>query len=53
MINALERRERAAHRGDRDIALSLFVAKDHVCPCMTYFVLFLPTERGGQGDLPA
>jgi hypothetical protein len=47
MITALEQRERATHRGDSLIIfLNIFiVAINHVCPCMLYILLLLPTAR--------
>jgi hypothetical protein len=55
VINALERRERAAHRGDSDIIsffTIFFLAIGLICPYMNYILSLLPTERDGQGDPP-
>jgi hypothetical protein len=54
LINALERRERAAHRGDSDIISSYLFGIDR--PCLffvTYIVVFPLTERDGEGDPPS
>jgi hypothetical protein len=48
MINALERPERAAHRGDSDTVFFIFIVSiNHSCPCMICIMLLLPTERDG------
>jgi hypothetical protein len=54
MIIPLERRERAAQLGDNVIIMLIFVfvAIDHVCPCMIYVMLLLSAERDGKGDPP-
>jgi hypothetical protein len=53
MMSALERGERAAHRGDSDIVffVIVIVAIDRVCLFSILIILLLPTERGGQGYL--
>jgi hypothetical protein len=47
IINALERRERAAHRGDSDIVLSRVYPRDR--QCMSMFDLYYVAIADGEG----
>jgi hypothetical protein len=47
MICALERRERAAHRGDTDIVFSYLYRSDR--PCMSLYDLYYVVTADGEG----
>jgi hypothetical protein len=47
MIIALERRERAAHRGDSDIAFSIFHRSDR--PRLSLYDLYYVVNADGEG----